>query len=97
MLTVKPFILALIAACGVTAGAASSPATAEPPPSEQPDAPHEMKPKDQHFCCQSVDHKSLSGDNCNAISDALEVINACGEVLYCEGNWTKSQGTVRCD
>jgi hypothetical protein len=91
---IKPLILAVIAACGVP----STQSTAEPPP-EQPDKkpPGEVKPMDQHFCCQSIDHKSLSGDNCNAISDALEVINACAEVLYCEGNWTKSKGTVRCE
>jgi hypothetical protein len=97
MLTAKPFILALIAACGVTAGAASNPATTEPPP-EQPDVkPPENVQKDQHFCCQSVDLKSMSGDGCTAISDSLELINACGYLLYCEGNYGKENGHVQCE
>jgi hypothetical protein len=96
MLTAKPFILAIIAACAVTAGPASNPATAEPPPSEQPDAPHDMKPKDSHWCCQSVDPKTKSGEGCTAFSGSIEIINTCAKYLYCEGSATKDDGKVTC-
>jgi hypothetical protein len=90
----KAILFAALAACGVP----STPATAEPPP-EQPDKLHppgEVKPIDQHFCCQSVDPKTESGEGCTAISDSLELINTCGKVLHCEGNWTKDDGKVSC-
>jgi hypothetical protein len=92
----KPLILAIVAACGLTAGAASSPATADPPPSEHPDAPREMKPKDSHWCCQSVDPKTKSGEGCNHISGTSEVINACANYLNCSGGATKVDGKVTC-
>lgn len=89
----KPIILAIITACSVP----STPATTEPPPTEQPDAPpDEPEVKDQHWCCQSVDHKAKTGDGCSAISGSLETINACANVLYCPGFWTKEDGTVQC-
>jgi hypothetical protein len=91
MLT-KPLLLALLAACGVR------PATATAP-DDQPLAPPETEepPEDQHFCCQSVDHKNKTGDGCTAISGSLEVINSCNKVLYCPGFWTKDDGVVTCD
>ena len=89
----RTIIIAVLAACGVS----PTQATDADPPAEQPDAPpeSEIKPLDQHFCCQSVDHKSLSGEGCVTIGP--NQIDACSEVLYCEGNWTKSKGTVRCE
>jgi hypothetical protein len=94
----KPLILAIIAACGVTAGAASSPATAEPPPPEQPGdfEPPAVKPKESHWCCQDVDHKTKSGEGCTAMSGSLELINACAEYLYCSGDVAKDNGRTYC-
>lgn len=90
----KSLLALIIAACGVT----STPATAEPP-AEEPDKlpPGEVEPADQHFCCQSVDLKTLTGEGCTAISSSLELINTCTNVLYCEGNWGKQDGKVVCE
>lgn len=95
MLT-KPLILAIITAGSVP----STAATTEPPPTEQPDAPPEQPDKpevnDQHWCCESVDHETKTGDGCSAISGSLEILNVCANVLYCPGYWTKEDGTVQC-
>jgi hypothetical protein len=99
VVTVRPIVLALVAACGVTAGAATpSPATAEPPPSEEPDEfePPVVKPKESHWCCQSVDPKTKSGEGCSAFSGSIEVINNCAEYLHCPGGATKHDGKVTC-
>jgi hypothetical protein len=91
----KALLALILAACGVP----STPTTSEPP-AEEPDKkpPNgEVKPIDQHWCCDSVDHKNKSGDGCDPISGSLETIAACSEVLYCPGFWTKSKGTVRCE
>jgi hypothetical protein len=96
MLTAKPLILAIVAACGLTAGAPSNQATTEPP-ADQPDyQPPEMKPKDSHWCCQSVDLKTKSGEDCTAMSGSLELINACAEYLYCSGDAAKHDGKTYC-
>jgi hypothetical protein len=95
MLT-KALLFTVIAACGVSS---STPATAEPPPSEQPGdfaPPPEPPPKDSHWCCQSVDPKTKSGDGCTGISGSLELINACAEYLNCSGGAVKSNGKVTC-
>lgn len=91
MLT-KIILFAVVAACGVP----SIPATADPP-AEQPDKlpPEEPEVKDQHFCCQTVDQKNLTGDGCNTIAPTQ--IDACANVLYCEGNWSKKEGHVVCE
>lgn len=94
MLT-KPLLALILATCG---GVSSTPATAEPP-AEQPDdkPPGEVsKPIEQHFCCQSVDPKTKSGEGCAAISDSLELVNTCSKVLHCQGDWTKDDGKVTC-
>ncbi len=90
----ETILLAALAACGVQ----PTPATTEPP-AEQPDEfePGGVKPADQHFCCQSVDLKTLTGEGCTAISTSLELINTCANVLYCEGNWGKQDGKVVCE
>jgi hypothetical protein len=91
----KPLLAIVLAACGVT----STPATAEPPPSEQPDdfvPPPAPPPKDSHWCCQSVDPKTKSGDGCNMISGTIEVVNACAQYLNCSGGATKQDGKVTC-
>lgn len=71
-----------------------------PTPTEQPDeyepVEPEVKPTDSHWCCQSVDPKTQSGEGCNAFSGAIELINACANYLYCEGNVTKQDGKVTC-
>jgi hypothetical protein len=91
MLT-KPLLAIILTACGVS----STPATRDPPPTEQPDAPPEgEKPMDQHFCCQSVDHKTMSGEGCQTMGAGQ--IDLCANVLYCEGNWAKEDGKVWCE
>jgi hypothetical protein len=91
MLT-KPLLLALLAACG----APSNTATIESPPVEEPDKqPPDDDQMDQHFCCQAVDQKNLSGDGCQTIAPTQ--IDVCNKVLYCEGNWSKDDGHVKCE
>jgi hypothetical protein len=88
----KSLILAALAACGVP----SNPATTEPPPTEQPDKqPPEEKQKDQHFCCQSVDPKTMSGEGCFTIGKGQ--VDQCPELLYCAGSYAKHDGKVYCD
>ena len=87
----KPLLLAFLAACGIH----SSTATTEPP-AEQPDKPPPgPQVEDQHFCCQAVNQKNLTGDGCITIGP--NQIDACDKVLYCEGNWSKDDGHVVCD
>jgi hypothetical protein len=87
----KPLLLAFLAACGVPFDTA----TIESPPVEQPDKQRpDDEQMDQHFCCQTVDPKNLTGDGCTTIEPGQ--INACSEVLYCEGNWTKHNDKVTC-
>jgi hypothetical protein len=91
MLT-KPVLTILLAACGV----GSSGSTTEPP-TEQPDKrPPDQPPEEegQHFCCVSVNKKTVSGDGCGAISK--ENINSCTNVLYCSGDWVKEGDQVSC-
>jgi hypothetical protein len=89
MLT-KPILAILLAACGVN----SSGATTEPPP-EQPDKkPPDETGHEQHFCCAQVNLEKKSGDDCVPISEAQ--ILACGEILYCSGDWGKSNGVTKC-
>jgi hypothetical protein len=95
MLT-KALLLTVIAACGVSS---STPATAEPPPSERPDdvaPPPEPPPEDSHWCCQSVDPKTKSGEGCVGFSGAVETINLCAKYLHCPGGATKDDGKVTC-
>lgn len=87
----KPLLLALLAACGVP----SNTATIESPPSEQPDKPPDDDQMDQHFCCQSVDPKTMSGEGCQTMGAGQ--IDLCANVLYCEGNWAKVDGKVTCE
>ena len=93
MLT-KPLLLTILAACGAhhNIKSAESP-TEEPDERQPPDTPQE----DQHFCCTDVDPAKFTGDGCVAISGALETINACNNVLYCPGKWTKKDGNVTCE
>jgi hypothetical protein len=92
MLT-KSRLALILAACGV-----SIPATADPP-AEQPDkiVPTEptVKPIDQHFCCQSVDPKTMSGEGCLTIGKGQ--VDQCPELLYCAGSYAKHDGKVYCD
>jgi hypothetical protein len=86
MLT-KHILFALLAACGIQ----PTPATAPDEPDQQP--PDETQ-EDQHFCCQSVDHKTFSGDGCSLITELQVAL--CNKVLYCEGNWVKDDSKVWC-
>src|SRR5262245_35108894 len=58
----KIILSAFLAACGVQS-------STEEPPAEQPDKPPDDSQMDQHFCCQSVDHKSFSGNGCSLITE----------------------------
>lgn len=92
MLT-KPLLALILAACGVS----TTPAAADPP-AEQPDKKPpdgEAEPIEQHFCCQSVDPKTMSGDGCNLIDKAFAP--ACDKLLYCAGNYAKDGGKVWCE
>jgi hypothetical protein len=92
MLSGKPIILSIIAACGLAAGGAST-----DPPAEQPDKkPPGQVEEGQHFCCQSVDEKTFSGEGCVPISGEAQIA-VCNKVLYCNGNWIKNDGKVTCE
>jgi hypothetical protein len=90
MLT-KALLFAFIAACGVSAGVHSN-----TKPEEQPDGPLAGPPEEegQHFCCDSVDLKSKSGEGC--VSLAPTQIDLCPDVLYCSGDWGKTNGKTQC-
>jgi hypothetical protein len=92
MLT-KSLLIALLAACGVNSGGATSPSeqSVDQPDKAPPDGP---VVKDQHFCCSETDPKTHSGQGCNAIGK--ESINNCDDVLYCPEGWTKKDGNVTC-
>jgi hypothetical protein len=93
MLT-KPLLAIILTTCGVS----STPAAADPP-AEQPDEyePTEpaVKPMDQHFCWQSVDPKTMSGEGCLTIGKGQ--VDQCPELLYCAGSYAKHDGKVYCD
>jgi hypothetical protein len=97
MLTAKPILLALIAACGVTAGAASFPASTEslyeqPDEIEPPDGPP-IKDEGYLFCCQDADAKTQSGEGCVTIGE--KEIDRCNTVLACK-NFVKKDNKVVC-
>jgi hypothetical protein len=77
----KSLLAIMLAACG-----------AEPDEFE-PTEPA-VKPIDQHFCCQSVDPKTKTGEGCETIGSGK--IDLCAEVLYCSGDWAKHDGKVYC-
>ena len=88
MLT-KTILFAVLAACGVP----STPAIAPDEPDKLP--PEEPEVKDQHFCCQSVDPKTFTGEGCQLITE--QQVALCNKILYCEGNWVKDDGKVTCE
>jgi hypothetical protein len=73
--------------------AASDRATAPDEPTDK--QPPEDPQMDQHFCCQSVDPKTMSGEGCQTMGATQ--IDLCANVLYCEGNWAKQDGKVTCE
>lgn len=83
----KTILFALLATCGVP----STPVTA--PDEKQP--PEEDAQEDQHFCCQSVDLKTMTGEGCQTMGAGQ--IDLCANVLYCSGNWAKADGKVACE
>lgn len=85
----KILLFAFIAACGGQTNSASNPDEPGKAPPEQPVV------EDQHFCCQSVDPKTKTGDGCVTIAQTQ--IDRCAKVLYCPGFWAKDDGTVTCD
>jgi hypothetical protein len=93
----KALLFTILGACGVASGAASDPEpTLSPSELERPDGHNEETVlEDQHFCCESVDTKNMSGEGCNAIGK--ESINSCPSVLYCPNRWGKDNGNVACD
>jgi hypothetical protein len=82
----KAILLALLAACGAHAGPES--------PDEQPIAPPGDVQKDYIFCCQDVDPKTSTGENCVTIAE--KQIDQCSTVLACDGGFTKKDGVVTC-
>jgi hypothetical protein len=82
----KAILLALLAACGVHSASDEQPLA---PPDNGDDAQ-----EDQHFCCKSVDLDKWTGEDCLTIPK--ESIDFCASVLYCEGNWGKQDGIVKC-
>jgi hypothetical protein len=108
----RTILFTVLAACGVPSQQATNPAeplggdsvehvkaAVEEPPTEEPDKlpPGADIQEDQHFCCQSVDPKAMTGEGCNAISGSLEVINSCTNVLFCPAGWAKDNGNVYCE
>jgi hypothetical protein len=85
---IKPFILAVIAACSVPSTPSTSPTEYQPPP-EQP------QEKDHYFCCQELDAKGFSGDGCTEIPESHVI--ACNKVLYCDGKYKKDDQKVTCE
>lgn len=83
----KPLLIALVAACGVTSGASADP-DKQPPP----EPPLE---KEHYFCCQELDPKGFSGENCTEIPESHVI--ACSKVLYCDGKYKKDEGKVTCE
>jgi hypothetical protein len=63
---------------------------------DEPDKlpPEDDAPKDQHWCCQSVNPKTASGEGCHPIGP--EHITACNKVLFCDGKWVKDDDKVYC-
>jgi hypothetical protein len=88
MLT-KPILLAFLVACGVNSSTATIESATEQHDKKPPD-----ERTDQHFCCQSVDPESKTGDDCIAIGP--NQIDACANVLTCPGSWAKQDGKVVC-
>jgi hypothetical protein len=91
---IKAIVFAALAACGV-----------QPTPAvEPPDEPNEyeptepaVKPIESHWCCKSVDPKTMSGQDCTAFSGSIEIINTCAQYLHCSGGATKKDGNVQCE
>ena len=91
---IKAIVFAALAACGIS----PTPATTDPPdePDEYEPAEPTVKPTDSHWCCQSVDPKTKSGEGCTAFSGSIEIINTCAQYLYCDGSATTQDGKVTC-
>lgn len=84
----KPLLAILLAACGVNSSTEASAS-----PAEQPDG---QPPVDegQYFCCDSVDLKTKSGEGC--VTLAAGQIDLCPDVLYCSGDWGKTNNKTQC-
>jgi hypothetical protein len=91
----KIVLFAVLAACGVP----STPATAGPAESPDDFKPTEpdVKPIESHWCCHSVDPKTMSGEGCTAFSGSVETINACAQYLHCSSGAAKVDGKVTCE
>ncbi len=91
-MSVKPLILAFLAACGLYSngdGATTNPA--ERPDKDPPGPPEEAG---YIFCCQDVDPKTASGEGCVTIGE--KQIDQCSTVLACGEKFTKKDGKVTC-
>jgi hypothetical protein len=86
---IRSLLLAILAAGGI-----HSNTEANDPPADKA-KPGGRPIEDQHFCCQTVDPKTMSGEGCTAIG--IEQINGCSSVLYCPQGWAKENGDVSCD
>jgi len=90
----KPLLLALLSACGV------SNSTTDTGPGDVPDdqplaPPEDITLEEQHFCCASVDAKARRGDGCFLVAkDDLRLCTTA--ILYCPGFYTLDGGVVEC-
>jgi hypothetical protein len=91
MLT-KALLFTIVAACGVTSNA--QPLDASDPPEFVPPPELPQEKEGQHFCCFAT--TKANGEGCGAISGSDESINTCANVLYCPGEWVKTEGDVTC-
>jgi hypothetical protein len=85
----KQLLFALLTACGLT----SDGAAVEPPPDQSEKKPPDEIEKGYIFCCQDVDPKTQTGEDCVTIAE--KQIDACSIVLTCD-NFTKKDGKVTC-
>jgi hypothetical protein len=83
----KTILFAVLAACGVPSTPTTAPAEKQPP--------EEDVQEDQHFCCQSVNPKTFTGEGCSLIT--VQQVALCNKILYCEGNWVKDDDKVTCE
>ncbi|KIG18904.1 hypothetical protein DB30_07240 [Enhygromyxa salina] len=92
MLT-KTILFAILAAtCGVTPAHAENIQSAAP---DEPDIrPPGDDPKEQLFCCETVDPKTASGEGCKILPK--EHILLCQTILACGDVWTLHDGKAAC-
>jgi hypothetical protein len=94
----KPFIIAIIAACGITTNPDSPEKSSAVDATAASDGPDDPAPppniqKDQHFCCDRLGGNG-SGDGCITIDKTH--VAGCKMVLYCADSYENNNGHVTC-